>query len=108
MYFYQLLVEIKSDKYDEFTESLITLSKVLRKVTDCHDFSFYRNVEFDNSYSVVCQWKTRKAIEKHYKGKEFTVLIGAARVLGENLEIKIGEEFSEKGGLVFAKEKISL
>ena len=108
MYFYKLKVEIKSSHLEEFTESLITLSKKLRQIKECHDFSFYRNVEFVNGYSVMCQWETQKAMEKHFKGKEFAVMIGAARVLGDNFEIIIGEEFTEKGGLNLAQEKISL
>ena len=35
-------------------------------------------------------------------------MIGAARVLSEKFEFKVGEEVSEKGGLSLAKEKISI
>ena len=46
-------------------------------------------------------------MEAHFKREEFSVLIGAARVLGEDLEMSISETL-EKGGHQFAKEKISL
>ena len=46
-------------------------------------------------------------MEVHFKREKFSVLIGAARVLGRNFEMSIGETL-KKGSYQFAKEKISL
>ncbi len=53
------------------------------------------------------EWQTRQAMEAHFKREKFSVLIGAARVLGQDFEMCICETL-EKGGYQFAKEKISL
>ena len=108
MYFYQIKLVVKQNKFDEFVESLLSLSDEFRRKKECHEFCFYRDVEKENTYSVVAEWETRKAMEKHFQEKEFSVLIGAARVLGEEFELKVGEEVADKGGLPLAKEKISL
>lgn len=108
MYFYHIKLIVKQNKFDEFVESLLSLSDEFRKKEACRDFCFYRGVEKKNTYSVVVEWETRNAMEKHFKENEFSVLIGAARVLGEEFELKIGEEIAEKGGLPLAKEKISI
>ena len=108
MYFYHIKLIVKQNKFDEFVESLLSLSDGFRRKKECLEFCFYRDVEKKNSYSVVVEWETRKDMETHFREKEFSVLIGAARVLAEKFELKIGEEVAEKGGLPLAKEKISI
>ena len=43
------------------------------------------------STSVVGEWRTRPAMEKHFKTQDFDILIGAARVLGETFEMNIAD-----------------
>jgi len=56
---------------------------------------------------VIGEWKTRQAMEKHFKQKSFPVLIGAASVLGKDFEMNISETL-EKGRYQLAKKKITL
>jgi len=59
---------------------------------------------------IACQENGRRVrpwSNAHFKREKFSVLIGAARVLGEEFEMSIGETL-EKGSYQFAKEKISL
>jgi quinol monooxygenase YgiN len=107
MFFYQIKVVIRENKVDEFVESLRPLSSGFQKKIGCVDFSLYRHTEMKNTFSVIGEWKTRQAMEKHFKDKKFEVLIGAARVLGDTFEINTGET-SEKGGFQLAREKIAL
>ena len=44
-----------------------------------------------NAYDLVGEWKTRQAIQNHFKTHEFKVLIGAARVPCETFEMNIAE-----------------
>jgi hypothetical protein len=46
-------------------------------------------------------------MEAHFKREKFSVLIGAARVLGKDFEMSIDETL-EKGTYQFAQEKIFL
>ena len=107
MHLYQLKLVIKENKLDEFIGSLFDLSDGFRKEKGCLDFSLYRDMENENAYSVVGKWRTRQAMEKHFKKNKFSVLIGAAKVLSETFEISIGET-SEIGSFQLAKEKITL
>ena len=92
---------------DEFIDSLRFLSSENREEQGCLDFSLYSDLEKQNAYSVFGKWKTRQAMEGHFKRKKFSVLMGAARVLGEDFEMSIGETL-EKGSYQLAKEKITL
>ena len=107
MFLYQLTLVVAEKKFDEFIESLNFLSSGIREEEGCLDFSLYRDLEKKDAYRVSGEWKTRQAMEAHFKREKFSVLIGAARVLGEDFEMSIGETL-EKGSYQFAKEKISI
>ena len=96
MFLYQLKIVVAEKKRDEFIDSLRFLSNEIREEQGCLDFSLYRDLEKKNAYSVVGKWKTRQAMEDHFKQEKFSVLMGAARVLGESFEMSIGETL-EKG-----------
>ena len=66
----------------------------------------YRDFEKENTYSVIGEWKTRQAMEKHFKTHDFEVLIGAARVLCETFEMNIAE-VSKTGGFELVREQIA-
>ena len=67
------------------------------------------NHEKRRSYSgsVVVEWKTRQAMEKHFQTLDFVVSIGAARVLGEKFSMSIAE-VTKTGGIELAREQIAL
>ena len=73
---------------------------------DVLQHSVYRDSEKENTYSVIGKWRTRPAMEKHFKAQNFGLLIGAARVLGETFEMNIGEVL-KTGGYKLAKEQIA-
>jgi quinol monooxygenase YgiN len=103
---YQLKLVIHENKVDEFVECLFSLLKGFRQEKGCLDYSLNRDIETEKTYRVVGEWSTRQAMEKHFKGKDFSILIGAAKVLAETIQISI-HETSETGGFKLAKEKIS-
>ena len=107
MFLYQLKFIVAEEKFDEFIESLQHLSSGIRKEQGCLDFSLYRDLEKKEAYRVSGEWHTRQAMEAHFKREKFSVLIGAARVLGQDFEMRISGTL-EKGSYQFAKEKISL
>ena len=103
---YQLKIEIKQNKLDEFAKSMHSFLPNICSQKGCLDFRVFQDTEMENSHIVVGEWKTHQAMEKHFKTHEFEVLIGAARVLGETFEMKIAE-VSKTGGLELAREQIA-
>ena len=106
MLFYQIKIVIKQYKTDEFVESMRSFSSKIRKEKGCLSYSVYRDSEKENTFSVIGKWRTRQAMEKHFKTQSFELLIGAARVLGETFEM-IMAEVLESGGFKLAKEQIA-
>ena len=64
MRFYQLKIVVEEKKFEEFIESLRFLSSGIRKEQGCLDFSLYRDLEKNDVYRVIGEWKTRQAMEK--------------------------------------------
>ena len=107
MFSYQLKLVVTEKKLDEFIDSLRFLSKGIREEEGCLDFSLYRDLEKKDAYRVSGEWRTQQAMEAHFKRENYSVLIGASRVLGDDFEMSIGET-REKGSYQFAQEKIYL
>jgi len=103
---YQIKIEIKPYKPDEFVNSIRSFLRTIRKEKGCLDFSVYQDSEKENTYILVGEWKTRQAMEKHFQSNEFELLIGAARVLGETFSMKIAE-VSKTGGFELARKLIA-
>ena len=91
MLIYQLKLEIKPYKSDEFISSLRSFLSSIRKEKGCLDFSVFKDSEKENTYMVIGEWNTRQAMEKHFQSKEFELLVGSARVLGKTFSMKIAE-----------------
>jgi quinol monooxygenase YgiN len=104
--FYRIKIAIKPYKTDEFVKSMRSFARRIRKEKGCLGYSVYRDFEKENTYSLIGEWKTRQAMETHFKTLNFEVLIGAARVLGETFEMNIGEVL-ETGGFELAREQIA-
>ncbi len=106
MLIYQLKIEIKPYKTDEFVTSIRSFSRRIRKEKGCLSYSVYRDHENENTYSLVGEWKTRQAMDKHFQTQDFELLIGAARVLGETFAMNIAE-VSKTGDFELAREQIA-
>ncbi len=106
MIFYQIKIVIRQFKTDEFVKSMRSFARRIRKEKGCLGYSVYRDFEDENTYSLVGEWQTRQAMDKHFKAHVFEVLVGAARVLGETFEMNIAESL-KTGGIELAREQIA-
>jgi len=97
LFSYQIEIEIKPYTTDEFVKSMRSFSGRILKQEGCLGYSVYRDYEKENNYIVFGEWKTRRAMEKHFQSHDFEVLIGAARVLGETFTMNICK-VSKTGG----------
>ncbi len=104
--FYQIKIVIKQYKTDEFVKSMRSFARKFRQEKGCLGYSVYRDSEKENTFSVIGKWRTRQAMEKHFKTQSFELLIGAARVLGETFEM-IMAEVLESGGFKLAREQMA-
>ena len=105
MFIYQLKIKIKPYKPDEFLKSVSSFLPNIRKHKGCVCYSVYRDSEKENTYSLIGEWKTRKALEEHFQTNAFEVLIGSAKVLGETFAMNISKTL-KTGGFDLARKQI--
>ena len=106
MFLYQMKIVIKPYKTEEFDTTMRSFTRKVQKAKGCLDYSVYQDCEKENIYSLVGEWTTRQAMEKHFQTNDFKVLIDATRVLGETFAMNIAE-VSKSGGLELVREQIA-
>ena len=97
-------IGIKQYKNDEFVQSVHSFTSKIRQHRSCLDYTVYQDVEQEHIYCIVGEWKTRHALEQYFQTREFEVLLGAARVLGESFTLEIAEVLNA-GDFEFAREQ---
>jgi quinol monooxygenase YgiN len=107
MLFYQIKIVIKPYKTDEFVKSMRSFARRIRKEKGCLSYSVYRDSEKENTFSVIGKWRTRPAMETHFKTQNFELVIGAARVLGDTFEMNIAEGLKTEGFELARKQTAS-
>ena len=107
MFYYMIKIATRQYKADEFVEGVLSVLSKIRKEKGCVGCKVYRDSEKRNAYILVGEWNTRRAMERHFRARNFEVLIGAARVLGEAFEMNIAEVF-ETGGFELTEAQIAL
>jgi quinol monooxygenase YgiN len=105
LFIYQIKTVIKPYKTDEFDTTMHSFSRKIFKEKGCLGYSVSRDSEKKNIYSVIGEWKTRKALEEHFQTNDFEVLIGSAKVLGETFTMNISKTF-KTGGFDLARKQI--
>jgi quinol monooxygenase YgiN len=75
-------------------ELCLTISALLDRIRHekgCRTYSFYGEVEDQNSLILIGEWDTLAAWENHLKSDDFAVLIGSVKLLGarSNLDFTI-------------------
>ena len=106
MLFYQVKIHVKPSKNDEFVSRMLSFSCRIRRQKGCLSCNVYQDYETEDLFSIIGEWKTQKAMEKHFKSREFEVLIGAAKSLGETFTINTAEVY-RTGGFELAREQMA-
>jgi len=82
-------VEVKKNKRDEFLNTLMTLAKRFNHARGCIAFHLARDLENENLFQLIGEWRTQQNYDKHLNSPEFEVLQGAIRILGLSHQIRV-------------------
>ncbi len=58
----------------------------------------------EDSFNIIGKWSNKTTMEKHFLGDNYSILIGAAKVLGKSFTMSIAE-VDEDNGFELAKRK---
>jgi quinol monooxygenase YgiN len=98
-------IVVKKYKKEEFLEFVhMSQAKILRQ-PGCLSYDLYQDSDEDNTYRLVGEWKTASALEKHFKTREYELLLGAAMVLGDTFKMETTKVL-HIGNLDWARKQI--
>jgi len=103
---YQIKVDIKPYNTKKFVKFMCSFSQSVNKNKGCLGYSVYQDSEKENTYSMVGEWKSHNALEKHLQTRDFQLLIGAAKKFGESYRMSICNVL-KTGSLDLARELIA-
>ena len=103
----KVLIKIVLKKYkkEEFLESMHMYKTKIIKQSGCLSFDIYQDTDEENTCRLVSEWESAEAMEKHFQTRDFELLIGASKVLGDTFEIETTEVL-HSGNLDWARRQI--
>ena len=78
-------IDVQKDKVEEFCRNLKTLWFDFLKEDGCLSYSVYRELEKENTFLITGEFENHEAMDTHFHSRNFEVLAGAAKVLGNGL-----------------------
>ena len=82
-------MKVVPEKRAELLQTLRSMTEEIRKEKGCISCYFYQDVENENIFSVIEEWKTQEELDSHLKSDMFGALIGAKSLLVEPADINI-------------------
>jgi quinol monooxygenase YgiN len=94
-----VIIKMKAlpEKCLELKQTLQALNKSAQKEKGCLSHNVFRDIESDNSFSLVQMWQNRTDLDVHLRSDKFTVLIGTKSLLSQPPEITMNEVTHSSG-----------
>jgi quinol monooxygenase YgiN len=73
----------------EVSQTILSMIEPMGKEKGCLSYDVFCDMEDENIYSLIQEWKTRKNLNRHIASKNFSVLLGLESLLNEPMEIQI-------------------
>ncbi|PIP38871.1 MAG: antibiotic biosynthesis monooxygenase [Desulfobacterales bacterium CG23_combo_of_CG06-09_8_20_14_all_51_8] len=83
------IMNVLPEKQKEVLQTLILIVEPTGKEKGCLSFGIYGDVENENVFNLISEWKTRKELDHHMKSARFGVLLGTKSLLAEPMKIQI-------------------
>jgi len=94
-----LIIEVraKSEKFNEFYQTVQAILPALRKENGCRESRIYRDVEDGEVFSLEIRWENRASMGKYIRSTGGSALLGAVDLLSDSVRIKIGNDAAWDG-----------
>ena len=75
-------VIVRPERRKEFFQTIVPLTKRIRKEKGCVNYRLYEEMGDENSLILIMEWETESQWNDHRNGENFSVLLGLVTVLG--------------------------
>ena len=85
------------DKRTEVMQTLLSMIEPTENMVGCLSCKVSRDIEENNIFSMIQEWKNRKELDTHIKSDRFSVLLGTRSLLCEPPQIEIHTVSASEG-----------
>jgi quinol monooxygenase YgiN len=78
-----------AEKRKEIMQTLLSMIEPTKNESGCLGFQAYRNIEDQNGFDLIAEWKTRQDLDHYIRSGRFSVLLGTKSLLCEPPQIRI-------------------
>ena len=91
MFSYEVRIVVNENKIGEFIQYCHSISNEFRNEKGYRALDIYQDTDQSNIYVLVSEWESQESMDQHLSGNNFSLLKGAALVLGQNFELRVVE-----------------
>jgi quinol monooxygenase YgiN len=85
----KITIFVYSEKQLEVMQTLLSMIEPAGKEAGCLNYTVLYDIEDKNSFSLLGEWETREALDRHIMSHRFGVLLGTKTLLSEPMQIQI-------------------
>jgi quinol monooxygenase YgiN len=82
-------MKVAPEKCTELLQTISALADSIRQERGCISHNFYRDVQNENTFSLVEEWHAQDDLDNHLRSENFGILLGAMNLLSKPPEIKL-------------------
>ena len=94
-------VKVKPEKREEFMQAMNSLLSAGEKQQGLRTSRLYRTIDDQNGFRLICEWETKRDLDRYLGAEKFRVLLGALKVLCEKSEVRCSHISDKLPDLVF-------
>ena len=85
----RITMNVIPGKQLEMMQTLISMIELTAKEAGCISYAVFCDIEDENRFCLLEEWKTRTDLDHHIASHRFGVLLGTKALLRESLKIQI-------------------
>lgn len=89
MIVFRITMNVIPEKQLEIMQTLLPMIEPTAKRAGCLRFGVFCDIEDENRFSLLGEWETREALDRHIASHPFSVLLGTKGLLCEPPDIQI-------------------
>ena len=84
-----ITLRVHPEKHLELRQTLVSMIAPIEKENGCLSYAVLFDIEDQNRFNLLAEWKTRDDFEQHIQSLRFGVLLGTKTLLSEPPRIEI-------------------
>ena len=85
----RITMTARPEKRKEVMQTLLSMIEPTLQEKGCLSYQVFQDIDDENVFNLISEWKTRQDLDDHIKSYRFSVLLGTKSLLCEPLKVQI-------------------